>query len=401
ARWALVALVVAWSSVASGQGVDRFTAARLAMVEKEVLGAGVTNPRVLDSVRNTPRHEFVPVNQRQLAYFDMALPIGAEQTISSPFIVAFMTESLDPQPDDVVFEVGTGSGYQAAILSPLVKQVYSIEIVDELGKRAARTLRKLGYKNVETKVGDGYAGWPEHAPFDKIIVTCSPEKVPRPLVDQLREGGRMVIPVGERYQQTLYLFKKVDGKLEQEALRPTLFVPMTGTAEDQRQRFPDPSQPQLVNGQFEETSGEAEALVGWYYQRQLTVVDDDRAPQGKRYVRFENNEPGRGSRALQGFGVDGSAVRVLHIKAQIRAENVQIGPSPEMLPCIAIVFYDKNRREVGHRWIGPWRGSLAWQQVSGTLAVPATAKEAIMRVGLFGATGRFEVDDISIAAVDR
>ena len=156
-----------------------------------------------------------------------------------------------------MLEIGTGSGYQAAVLSPLVKDVYSIEIVESLGKHAAQTLKRLKYTNVHTKIGDGYLGWPEHAPFDKIIVTCSPEKVPQALVDQLKEGGRMIVPVGERYQQVLYLFKKKDGKLINEALRPTLFVPMTGTAEDEREIKPDPLHPKLVNGGFEEQVGPA------------------------------------------------------------------------------------------------------------------------------------------------
>ena len=144
----------------------------------------------------------------------MALPIGEQQTISPPFIVAYMTQEIDPQPTDRVLEIGTGSGYQAAMLSPLVKEVYTIEIVEPLGKRAARTLKRLGYKNVFAKVGDGYLGWPEAAPFDKIIVTCSPEKVPQPLVDQLKDGGLMIVPVGERYQQNLYLFRKHERRAE-------------------------------------------------------------------------------------------------------------------------------------------------------------------------------------------
>ena len=148
----------------------------------------------------------------------MALPIGEGQTISPPFIVAYMTEALDPQPSDNVLEIGTGSGYQAAVLAKLVRDVYTIEIVDPLGHKAAKTLERLHYDNVHVKVGDGYQGWPEHAPFDKIIVTCSPEKAPPALVEQLKEGGRMVIPVGERYQQTLYLMKKIDGKMVSEKL---------------------------------------------------------------------------------------------------------------------------------------------------------------------------------------
>ena len=149
-------------------------------------------------------------------------------------LVEIALESIEERkPSDIlrILEIGTGSGYQAAVLSPLVKEVYSIEIVEPLGKRAEKTLKRLKYTNVHTKVGDGYQGWAEHAPFDKVIVTCSPEKVPQPLVDQLRGDGLMVIPVGERYQQTLYLMRKVDGELQSEALRPTLFVPMTGEAQ--------------------------------------------------------------------------------------------------------------------------------------------------------------------------
>jgi protein-L-isoaspartate(D-aspartate) O-methyltransferase len=240
------------------------------MVDKEIVAAGVKNERVVKAMRDTPRHEFVPIGEREHAYFDMALPIGNGQTISPPFVVASMTEAIDPKPTDKVLEIGTGSGYQAAVLSPLVKDVYTIEIVEQLSVRATRALKHLNYKNVHTRAGDGYKGWTEVAPFDKIIVTCSPEEVPKPLVDQLKEGGLMVVPVGERYRQTLYLMRKTDGKLKKEALRATLFVPMTGEAESQRKIKPDPAKPQLFNGSFEETTRNAEGHdepAGWHYQR--------------------------------------------------------------------------------------------------------------------------------------
>ena len=204
------------ATAALAQSRISMDAARNKMVDEEIVAAGVKNPRVIEAMRKTPRHEFVPLAQRKkvdstgfpLIYHDMALSIGDSQTISPPFVVAYMTEAIDPQPTDRVLEIGTGSGYQAAVLSKLVRDVYTIEIVAPLGRRAEKTLQRLHYDNVHVKIGDGYQGWPEHAPFDKIIVTCSPEKVPPALVAQLKEGGRMVIPVGERYQQTLYLMKK-------------------------------------------------------------------------------------------------------------------------------------------------------------------------------------------------
>jgi protein-L-isoaspartate(D-aspartate) O-methyltransferase len=180
------------------------------------------------------RHKLVPKEVRKFAYEDGPLPIGHEQTISQPYIVAFMTQTLEPKASHKVLEVGTGSGYQAAVLAELVAEVYTIEIVEPLAKRAKKDLRSMGYKNIFTKAGDGYAGWPEAAPFDCIIVTCAPENVPKPLIEQLREGGRMIIPVGERfgYQELVLLIKK-DGQLERRAVLPVRFVPMTGKAQEQ------------------------------------------------------------------------------------------------------------------------------------------------------------------------
>ncbi len=300
--FSVIPLVIALAPLAQAQVTVSAFEARNRMVDEEIVDAGLKNARVIAAMRATPRHEFVALNERQFAYFDMALPIGEGQTISPPFIVAYMTEQLDPQPTDKVLEIGTGSGYQAAILSPLVKEVYSIEIKEALGKNAARTLKRLGYtsRNVFTKIGDGYQGWPEHAPFDKIIVTCSPENVPQALVDQLRDGGRLIVPLGERFQQTLYLFRKQGGKLVSEALRATLFVPMTGTAESERKVKPDPLNPALINGGFEETrtEGSTEMPRGWHYLRQGKIVKDSLAPEGEHYVTFTNSEPGRGASGL-------------------------------------------------------------------------------------------------------
>jgi protein-L-isoaspartate(D-aspartate) O-methyltransferase len=181
-------------------------------------------------MRKVPREQFVPETMRDQSYSDGPLPIGYGQTISQPFVVAFMTEKLCLRPTDRVLEIGTGSGYQAAILAELAAEIYTIEIVEPLGKRAAQTLQRLGYKNVQVKIGDGYQGWPEHAPFDAVIVTCAPDHVPRPLVEQTKEGGRIIIPVGPAGDQTLYLLEKKNGQLEQRAVLPVLFVPMTGEA---------------------------------------------------------------------------------------------------------------------------------------------------------------------------
>ena len=187
---------------------------------------GINDQRVLAAMAKVPREEFVTPESRSASYEDGPLPIGYGQTISQPYIVAFMTEQLRPNPSDRVLEIGTGSGYQAAILAELVSDVYSIEIVEPLAKNAEATLQQLGYKNVHLKIGDGYKGWPDASPFDAIIVTCAPDKVPQPLIDQLKDGGRMVIPVGDIFAQQLYLLEKKNGQLKQSATLPVRFVPM-------------------------------------------------------------------------------------------------------------------------------------------------------------------------------
>lgn len=212
---------------------DPYAAERRAMVEWQLAGRGIHDERVLEAMRRVPRHELVPALLRDQAYRDTPLPIGHGQTISQPYIVAFMTQALEPRAGDRVLEIGTGSGYQAAVLAELVREVYTIEIVAPLGERARADLARLGYSNVHVRIGDGYEGWPEKAPFAAIIVTCAPEAVPQPLVDQLREGGRMVIPVGDpRAGQQLYLLEKRGGQVVRRAILPVRFVPMTGRAQD-------------------------------------------------------------------------------------------------------------------------------------------------------------------------
>jgi protein-L-isoaspartate(D-aspartate) O-methyltransferase len=228
-RWLVVMAALACLSCDRAvTAVPDFATRRERMVTEQIAARGVTDARVLAAMRKVPREEFVPENVRGRSYTDDPVPIGYDQTISQPYIVAFMTEQLRPQPSDRVLEIGTGSGYQAAILSELVAEVYSIEIVESLGKKADAILQRLGYKNVHVKIGDGYKGWPEAAPFDAIIVTCAPDHVPQPLVAQLKENGRMIIPVGERIAQQLYRLRKEKGELKREAILPVMFVPMTG-----------------------------------------------------------------------------------------------------------------------------------------------------------------------------
>ena len=211
----------------AGDEEDGFTALREEMVSRQIEARGVTDPAVLKAMKKVPRHLFVPIKNRKHAYGDYPLPIGQGQTISQPYIVAFMTAALNPEPQSRVLEIGTGSGYQAAILAELGCEVYSIEIIGSLAERAGETLSQLGYGNVHIKIGDGHKGWPEEAPFDAIIVTCAPEKIPPALMRQLKEGGRLIIPVGKTggVQQMVLARKKGDHLVSRSVL-PVRFVPM-------------------------------------------------------------------------------------------------------------------------------------------------------------------------------
>ncbi|HEX5106935.1 MAG TPA: protein-L-isoaspartate(D-aspartate) O-methyltransferase [Vicinamibacterales bacterium] len=225
----VVALVLLASATCVAQ-TDRpdLRARRQVMIDEQIRQRGVTNPRVLDAVGKVARERFVPPELASRAYDDSPLPIGHGQTISQPYIVAYMSEALDVRPEHRVLEIGTGSGYQAAVLAELAKDVSTIEIVPELARQAADTLRELGYTNVHVREGDGYAGWPERAPFDRIMVTAAPEEIPKPLLDQLASGGKLIAPVGARNQtQWLILVEKTESGLVQKRTIPVQFVPFT------------------------------------------------------------------------------------------------------------------------------------------------------------------------------
>ena len=210
---------------------DARAAERALMVERQIAREGIADERVLAAMRRVPRHRFVPAREQAYAYEDRPLPIGLGQTISQPFVVGFMSQALELSGDERVLEIGTGSGYQAAILGELAREVWTIEILEPLAERARTVLDELGYTNVHVRHGDGYLGWPEHAPFDAIILTAAPEHVPQPLVDQLAVGGRMILPLGGSMQE-LVLLKRTPAGIERESVLPVRFVPMTGLAEE-------------------------------------------------------------------------------------------------------------------------------------------------------------------------
>ncbi|MBN2319132.1 MAG: protein-L-isoaspartate(D-aspartate) O-methyltransferase [Acidobacteria bacterium] len=208
-----------------------FDRLRRRMVNVQLRGRDIRDTRVLEAMGKVPRHEFVPADLKSFAYNDGALPLKMGQTISQPYIVAYMTQLLELEGTERVLEIGTGSGYQAAVLAEIVPEVYTIEILPDLGEQAAMVLKRLGYENIRFHIGDGYAGWPEHAPFDRIIVTAAPRKIPQPLIDQLKEGGLIVCPVGRPDQDLIVLEKGKDGVTRRSTI-PVRFVPMTGKAQE-------------------------------------------------------------------------------------------------------------------------------------------------------------------------
>ena len=223
----IVSLLLLWVGGAVSQDFRRM---REEMVATQIKARGIHDERLIRALLKVERHRFVPQRFQTFAYTDQPLPIGKGQTISQPYIVALMTELLGLKGEEKVLEVGTGSGYQAAILAELAGEVYTVEIIEGLAQRANKTLKDLGYKNITVKAGDGYIGWEEYAPFDAIVVTCAPPYIPQPLIEQLKDGGRMVVPVGENNQK-LQLLRKNNGRINITDIIPVKFVPMTGEVE--------------------------------------------------------------------------------------------------------------------------------------------------------------------------
>ncbi len=381
---------------------DPTAAARHRMVQRHLVERGIKNPRVLDAFRTVPRHKFLPPNTRRQPYDDESIPIGEGQTITPPYDVAFMTEVLDPQPTDKVYEVGTGSGFQSAILSRLVKEVYSVEIHAPLAERATAVHTELGYTNIHTRVGDGYEGWPDAAPFDAIIVTCAPQRIPKPLLDQLKEGGRMVIPLGDRFTQSVHLVIKQDGKLIDKVLKPTLFVPMTGKAlkekaeaapapaadQDQPRRnagatAPSPGAPTDEKRRNPSSPGLAvlasPALAqepeierpgppavddleldankdgipdGWYNARDA-IREAKGGIVGPHYVRFACTQRGRPARLSRAFGVDGRKTEAIILGLWIKLDNIQYGERAGEEPSMLIDFLGDSLRHLSRGTFGP------------------------------------------------
>jgi protein-L-isoaspartate(D-aspartate) O-methyltransferase len=239
ASWAAISLLLVFCAGATENpkpeetGETGFEAARFRMVREDISRRGVSDPAVLGALRSVPRHRFMRESLAAQAYADRPLPIAHGQTISQPYIVALMTQLAELEPGDRVLEVGTGSGYQAAVIAEIVEQVYSIEILEELSRSATSLLGSLGYDNIRTRVGDGYRGWPEEAPFDAILVTAAPPQIPQPLIDQLAVGARLVIPVGRNFQELIVIERTADGLRRHRSI-PVRFVPMTGEAQRDR-----------------------------------------------------------------------------------------------------------------------------------------------------------------------
>ena len=332
------------------------------MVQKEVVGRGVRDQRVCSAMREVPRHLFVPADQRKSAYLDGALPIGNGQTITSPYVVAFMTEKLEPQATDKVLEIGTGSGYQASVLSRLVAEVYTIEIVEPLGQRAARTIQRLGYRQRPrqdrrrlSRLAGTRALRQDHC---HLLAGGHSSQ----LVDQLREGGRLVVPLGERFQQNLYLFRKTNGQLQKEKLESTFFVPMTGKAEELRLTKDDSGIPQPVNASFEETgAGDWRTTAG-------STSDRPRwCPTARHRMAVTawcspTTCQGRTPMPCRQSGWTAASSRAWRCRCTGGRGGSSDQQNKTRQPRVELTFYDEDRALIRTLTLGPWDGDSPWSR---------------------------------------
>ena len=382
---------------ANGQNRDPWAEARARMVEYEVVAAGVKDARVCDAMRTVPRHEFIPAAMRRYAYFDMAVPIGEGQTISSPFIVAYMTEQLQPQPTDKVLEIGTGSGYQAAVLSGLVAKVYSIEIVELAGKTCGANAPPAGLQEHRDE---------DRRRLSRLAGTCPLRQDHRHLLAGERpqaaggatQGGR---PIGGSPRASATSKLSTCSRKSTTSSRPSpcsrrfscrwwAAPRMSGSCS------PTPSEPAIINGDFKNLSGDQP--VGWYYLRQGRVEPSGRTPGGN-CLSLRNDSPGRAALALQAVGIDGRLTREIEISLWVRGQNVQPGSLPEQPPALSIAFFNANRQQVGRQEIGPWSGSFDWMEKRLRIKVPPSARLASVEVGLGGGTGRLSVTEVTMKVI--
>lgn len=397
-------------------------------VENElVLQDGLENDLVLSAMMRIPREKFLPQNKKSGAYRDVAIPIGCSRMDYSPYITAYCISQLDPAPDDKVLEIGTGCGYASAVLSLLVREVHTVEFHATLSKKANQSLKKIGIKNVYGKIGDGFQGCPEQAPFDKIIVWGAVEDIPESLIDQLKEGGRMVVSVGEKYQQTLYLCRKKNGELKKETLPPTFFTSMPGEAESRRILLADPKNPSILGGDFEHYYGETRLPYGWYHVKNARILQGPDAPNGTNYMRFEvepeytivhdphemedsYGEPPeqfvpsaeKTAQIVQSFAIDGKTVSRVKFGVFLRAENIQpLDPQNPPKGTIVLAFYGEDREVLQCVQLASVYGSFNWKPFSTEIPVPRKTLEADLYIGLFQNAGRLDIDAVSLERTRR
>lgn len=372
------------------------------MVEREILPQHEwEDPIVLSAIMRTARDRFVPASYKKTAFRDLAVPLGRSRYQQAPSLLAYMTEELDVRPDEKVLHIGTGSGYYTAVLSLLAKEVYTVELDETLGNRASQTFEKLAYTNIYTKIADGYDGWEEHAPFDRIVFTCSPETVPEPLVKQLREGGVMIVPLGEPFRQVLYRCKKKGEELQKEFLLPYPFELMEGEAQSRRQTKPDPERPELSNGHFERFHENGEPY-GWFSMTNAIVREVPDAPEGRHFLKLEVNsfssDEARFARAEQSFALEGKNVSRLHLEAFLRGDRLETLSARNVRASASMILlcYDESDRLLQRYDLAPVSGSFDWKAFQCEISVPKKTKKATLILTLSDRTGTLEFDALSV-----